>query len=96
MIVVDKFAVGDKVKLSEQYAYSYSPKWVESVKDKLATVLSVSQKPVKLKSLDKDKDLPMWRGRYGMQQEYTIFELRVQFEGTKDVYIVSQFGVDPA
>lgn len=93
MTIVDNFTIGDKVKLSETYIFAYSPKWVDSVKDKIAVIKSIKQKIIKFTSLDKE-DKPVYRNRYGQQNEYTLFELLIQFNGTEDLYMVSQFGVD--
>lgn len=86
--MIETFKAGDKVKIIDFYLDNY-PKWGQLVKDKEATVISAKIINVKFDDLDKD-DKPRYKAVYGIQEVYSIFELKISLNDK--IHLVSSLG----
>ena len=85
---MESYQPGDKVKITGFYLDNY-PSWGPTVKDKEATVISVRALKVLEKNLLKD-ERPVYHSAFGMQTEYTLYEIMINLDGHN--YLVSQLG----
>lgn len=90
-----EYKVGDKVVISDFYEVTYSKPWVNSIKNKPATVLSVVHKKVQAADLDKDSK-PLWRGLYGNKDVYDLYGMTIRFDHEQTIYLVSNLGFKKA
>jgi len=83
---MESFNVGDKVHITDFYRQTY-PAW--TLKEEEGTIVSVNKFTVYTKFLAKE-DKPMFQSRYGIQNEYDMYELHINIQN--HIFIVSQFG----
>jgi hypothetical protein len=85
-----QYSVGQKVKFSGFYNSNYSG--IKKYIDQEASIVLIKEKVFKDSQLSKESK-PLFRTIYGVQQEYSLFELMIKFEDETFTYMVSQFGI---
>lgn len=83
---MEQYNPGDEVTMTADYRSNY-PAW--KVFGQVAKVLSSKKTKIKMPFSSKESK-QMYVGRYGMRDEYFIYEIIIELNGGK--FMVSQFG----